>query len=137
MRQRKTIGMKQKRLAVLCAVAFGATGFGVVDTASAQSTGGGNFLERKPGDGFTLITRGGEISLYGMLDVSIDDTTKGLGSVKLDGASPPAGNSGWMPAISSNLSYVGVRGFQGLSDSTRFVYQLETQIDVSNTPGTQ
>jgi len=93
--------MQQKRLAVLCAVAFGATGFGAVGTASAQSSGG-SFLERKPGDGFTLITRCGEISIYGMLDVSIDDTTKGLGGVTLDGASPPVGNTGWMLAISSN-----------------------------------
>jgi predicted porin len=136
MQKRKTIGMKQKQLALLCAAAFGAAGFGVAGTASAQATSGGNFLERKPGDGFTLITRGGEISIYGMLDVSVDDTTKGLGNVKLDGASPPVGNTGWMVAISSNLSYLGVRGFQGVSDSTKFVYQLETQIDVSNTPGT-
>jgi predicted porin len=135
MQTRKPIGMQQKRLAVLCAVAFGATGFGAVGTASAQSSDG-NFLERKPGDGFTLLTRGGEISIYGMLDVSIDYTTKGLGGVTLDGASPPVGNTGWMWAISSNLSRVGVRGFQGLTDSTRFVYQFETQIDVSNTPGT-
>jgi predicted porin len=134
MLKRKPIGMQQKRLAVLCAVAFGATGFGAVGTASAQSSG--NFLERKPGDGFTLLTRGGEITLYGMFDVSLDYTTKGLGGVTLDGASPPVGNTGWMFAISSNLSYVGVRGFQGLGSSTNFVYQFETQIDISSTPGT-
>src|SRR5258708_38065179 len=49
----------------------------------------------------------------------------------------PAGNGGWMPDISSNLSYLGVRGFQNAGgDSFRFVYQLETQIDLSVTPGT-
>ncbi len=42
-----------------------------------------------------------------------------------------------MPAISSNISYVGVRGFQSIGDTPmRFVYQLETQIDVSATSGT-
>jgi predicted porin len=133
MRRKEIVGVKKKHLVLLCAAAFG-TVFGAVGTASAQSSS--NFLERKPGDGFTLLTRGGEITLYGMFDVSLDYTTKGLGGVTLDGASPPVGNTGWMLAISSNLSYVGVRGFQSLVNSTNFVYQFETQIDISNTPGT-
>ena len=56
------------------------------------------------------------------------------------------GNFGWMPDISTNLSYLGVRGFQrlGFSQPTglfkaqpvnlsdwRFVYQLEAGFDVS------
>jgi predicted porin len=42
-----------------------------------------------------------------------------------------------MPDISSNISYVGVRGFQSLgSFPATFVYQLETQIDVSAMSGT-
>ena len=46
------------------------------------------------------------------------------------------GNGGWMSAISTNLSYVGVRGFQTPSESSlKFLYQLETQIDVSATSG--
>jgi predicted porin len=49
----------------------------------------------------------------------------------------PIGNGSWMNAISSNLSYVGVRGFQTLGNlPMNFVYQLETQIDVSATSGT-
>jgi predicted porin len=130
-------GMKRRRLALLCAAVFGTVGLGMVSHVSAQAPAGGHeFLERKPGDGITLYTRSGEVSVYGQLDVSLDDTTKGLGSVTLDGASPPVGNTGWMPAISSNLSYIGVRGFQTLKGPTNFVYQLETQIDISNTPGT-
>jgi predicted porin len=108
--------------------------------ARAAAPGGHEFLERKPGDGFTLFTRGGELTLYGVVDLSLDDATKGLGGVKLDGTPPPSspvGNLGWMPDISSNLSYFGVKGFQTLGDSpTNFVYQFETQVDVSNTPGT-
>ena len=65
----------------------------------------------------------------------------------------PSGNFGWMPNISTNLSYVGVRGFQRLSGwpvttdlpvkaepvvetSTdwRFVYQLEAGFDVCAFP---
>lgn len=107
--------------------------------ASAQQVS--QFLQRKPdglpGTGVTLLTHGGEITFYGNLDVSIDDTTKGLGNaIGLDGTRP-AGRTGWLPAISSNLSYLGVRGMQSLGTiPLRFVYQLETQIDISATSGT-
>ncbi len=95
------------------------------------------FLERKPGDGVTFFTRGGELSLYGNLDLSLDYTTKGIGDMTVDGV-PPVGNMGWMWAISSNLSYIGVRGFQTIGSNfpANFVYQLETQIDVSAASGT-
>jgi predicted porin len=95
------------------------------------------FLERKEGDGITFYTRGGEVSVYGNLDLSLDSTTKGISGMTGNGGDSPAGNGGWMGAISSNLSYVGVRGFQRLGDMPmNFVYQLETQIDVSATSGT-
>jgi predicted porin len=104
--------------------------------AIAAQTGGHEFLERKPGDGVTFYTRGGEVSVYGHLDVSLDTSTKGIGGLKDDAGNSPPGNLGWMPSISSNLSYVGVRGFQKLPNvDTHFVYQLETQLDISVTPG--
>jgi predicted porin len=104
----------------------------------ATTIQGHEFLERKPGDSFSLYTRGGELTIYGNLDVSVNTATNGLGGVDIPpGVSGPVGNTGWMPSISSNISYVGVRGFQSIGDmTTHFVYQLETQIDVSNTPGT-
>jgi predicted porin len=108
-------------------------------TPAQAAPGGHEFLERKPGDGVTFFTRGGEISIYGNLDVSLDTATKGIkGKVGSGGPTDiPAGNGGWMPDISSNLSYIGVRGFQTLgSNPFNFVYQLETQIDISVTPGT-
>jgi predicted porin len=40
-----------------------------------------------------------------------------------------------MTALSSNLSYVGVRGFQKLIDDLRLVYQFETQIDITASSG--
>jgi predicted porin/outer membrane murein-binding lipoprotein Lpp len=96
------------------------------------------FLERKPVDGVTFFTRGGELSIYGNFDISLDTSTKGIGG--MTAANPPTspvGNTGWMPDISTNLSYVGVRGFQSLgSFPAHFVYQLETQIDVSAASGT-
>jgi len=98
------------------------------------------FLERKPGDTLTFFTRGGEINLYGNLDLSLDLSTKGISRLNAPGTGvyTPIGNGGWLPAISSNLSYVGVRGFQTLGQSTpfQFVYQLETEIQVSATSGT-
>ena len=105
--------------------------------APAVAAGTHEFLERKQGDGVTFFTRGGELTLYGNLDLSVDYTTKGIGGMTVDGV-PPVGRTGWMGAISSNISYVGVRGFQTLGDSfpAHFVYQLETQIDVSASSGT-
>jgi len=96
------------------------------------------FLERKPGDTFTLYTPGGEAQIYGNLDVSFDVTTKGIENFQNPDGSKPVGRNGWMPAISTNLSYIGIRGFQDLGDVLpfNFVYQLETQIDIAATSGT-
>jgi predicted porin len=106
-------------------------------SATPTASGSHEYIERKSGDGTTFLTRGGEVSIYGNLDISLDTTTKGIGDkIANDGGSPP-GNGGWMPAVSTNLSYVGVRGSQSLGDyPANFVYQLETQIDVSATSGT-
>jgi Gram-negative porin len=74
--------------------------------------------------------------LYGNLDVSLDDSTKGIaGMVANDGTSTPVGNSGWMPAVSTNISYVGARGGHAIA-GIEAVFQLETQVDVSATAGT-
>jgi predicted porin len=105
--------------------------------ATTASTGGHEFLERKAGDGITFFTRGGEVSLYGTLDVSLDYATKGIKGMVGPNGDSPAGNGGWMPDISTNISYFGVRGFQSVGTmSTNFVYQLEAQVDLSVTPGT-
>jgi predicted porin len=131
----------------------------VVRTASAPATGiptppmvlaepeidakGHGFLEHKKGNPLTFYTPGGEITAYGNIDVSADDTTKAFGGnvntnpAFTGGSEPfPTGNFGWMPAISSNSSYLGVRGFQVLPNfPANFVYQLEVGFDVSATPG--
>lgn len=95
------------------------------------------FLERKPGKDLTFYTPGGEITAYGNFDVSFDVATKNAksGPVAPDGTTP-VGNFGWMPDISTNLSYLGVRGFQRLpAENFNFVYQFEAGIDISTTPG--
>src|SRR5215471_2695192 len=90
-----------------------------------------------PGKTASFCTPGGQFTLYGNMDVSFDYTSKNVGHLEnLSQNDGPIGNFGWMPAISTNLSYFGVRGFQHLSDpSINFVYQLEAGFDISATPG--
>jgi hypothetical protein len=96
---------------------------------------GRRFLERKPGNPLTFYTPGGEITGYGNLDISFDDTSKDVKSLDLNGATPPVGNFGWMPAISTNLSYLGVRGFQRIPDVPfNFVYQAESKSALTSRP---
>jgi predicted porin len=109
-------------------------------TAPEIDVNGHGFLEHKKGNPLTFYTPGGEITGYGNIDLSVDDTTKMLGNMNTTfagGSEPfPTGNFGWMPAISSNSSYLGVRGFQYLPNfPANFVYQLEVGFDVSSTPG--
>jgi hypothetical protein len=113
-------------------------------TAPEIDANGHGFLEHKKGNPLTFYTPGGEITGYGNIDLSVDDTTKALGgnvnnAGLLNGSEPlPVGNFGWLPAISSNSSYLGVRGFQRLDNFPfNFVYQLEVGFDVSSTPGTK
>jgi len=97
------------------------------------------FLERKPGKDLTFYTPGGEITAYGQLDVSIDALTKDAkGTPVAPDGSTPVGNFGWLADISTNISYLGVRGFQRIpGQHFNFVYQFEAGIDISTTPGTR
>jgi hypothetical protein len=87
------------------------------------------FIQQKPGDVLTFLTPGGgEVTLYGNLDVSFDYTTKGLNSDYGDMGGMPVGRMGWEPAIATNLSYVGFRGTHPLKNDLNFVWQLEAGI---------
>jgi len=104
-------------------------------TAELDANGHG-FLEHKKGTPLTFYTPGGEISGYGNLDVSLEAATKNVGSLPSAGGQHPVGNWGWMPDISTNNSYFGIRGFQRLGDHPfQFVYQLEGGFEISATPG--
>jgi predicted porin len=101
---------------------------------------GHGYLEHKKGNPLAFYTPGGEITAYGNFDISVDATTKSLGNFDTTFAPPstptPAGNFGWLPAISTNASYLGVRGFQRLPNFPfNFVYQVELGFDISATPG--
>jgi predicted porin len=107
-------------------------------TAPEIDANGHGFLEHKKGNPLTFYTPGGEITAYGNIDVSFDDTSKSVTNFDLNGNSPPVGKFGWLPAIASNSSYLGVRGFQRVPNfPANFVYQLEVGFDVSATPGTR
>jgi predicted porin len=99
------------------------------------------WMEKKAVPGLTFYTKTGEITAYGNLDVSVDTATKGLGGMVANGVATvngvgPVGNMGWLEDISTNSSYLGVRGTQitGIKD-VNFIYQLETQIEISAAPG--
>jgi len=95
------------------------------------------FFERKPGDHTTFYVPGGELTTYGNLDLSFDVITKGVGGKIGPDGNPPVGNMGWMPDVSTNLSYIGIRGFQSIKGLPfNFIYQLETQLDIAASSGT-
>src|SRR5689334_16669093 len=108
-----------------------------VDTVAPKSSWTDNLPPRLK----SLLEVLGEIDFYGSLDLSVDYATKGLASSYTlpDGTVvSPRGHMGWQPDISTNLSYFGLRGKRSLGSSKdlSFVYQFETQIDVSATSGT-
>jgi predicted porin len=95
---------------------------------------------------------------YGTLDVSLDDTTKGMngfvayGYDLVDPANPnsgyvrraspkaggagPVGRIGYMPALSTNKAVIGYRGSHKIGDlGTDFIYQIETQPVITSAPG--
>lgn len=107
----------------------------------------GNFLHRERDDSLTFSTlHGGGVTLYGNFDVSIDTTTNGISGAPNNGLggnggygqTGPFGNTGWIPAISTNNTYVGLRGFQPVGDwhDMQFLWQLQTNIALTSLAGT-
>src|SRR5215472_11720458 len=93
---------------------------------------------------------------FGTLDVSIDETTKGMNGMQAyhllnctgptGGApctfdttnpkSPPFGRVGWMSMMSSNGSNIGYRGSHKIGTSdVDFIYQISTSLDMAAAPG--
>jgi predicted porin len=75
------------------------------------------------------------LQFYGHFDLSFDVLTKGIAEGGAGNNPPATGKTGWQPDISSNLSYVGFRGDHDIGNGYKLVFQAETQIDVSATPG--
>jgi predicted porin len=75
------------------------------------------------------------IQFYGHFDLSFDVMNKGIKEGGSGQNPAPIGSVGWQPDISSNLSYLGFRGDHDIGGGTKLVFQAETQMDVSATPG--
>jgi predicted porin/type II secretory pathway pseudopilin PulG len=92
---------------------------------------------------------------YATLDVSFDDTTKGINGLVaypyslVDPTNPnsgfvvaggpkggPVGRVGYLPALSTNKSVIGYRGSTKIGSSdVDFLYQIETQPAITSAPG--
>lgn len=145
--------MKQHRKVLPVAISLAFGGIAYAGLASAQSS---QDLQRQidqlqrqvdnmkkdegnapSGGAKAPVTADTSIQLYGHLDLSLDYATKGIseGQTNPGGTTGAVGKLGWQPAVSSNLSYFGVRGGHDLDEGLRALFQFETQVDVSATPG--
>lgn len=117
--------MNRKWGTTAVALAFGSAGSLFAGSVLAQAAG--------------TVSAPTNIEIYGHLDLSIDDATKGIAghlATPNPGGTPVQGHLGWQPDISSNLSRIGVRGSHDLGEGgLKAVFQIETQVDVSATPG--
>ncbi len=139
-RQQAAQAQAKAQAAKEVANAYGAVTAKAPAAGEQVDEGGHRWLERKPGKPVTVYVPGGEITAYGNLDISFDDTTKNVKGalVRQPEGDSTLGNFGWMPAISTNLSYFGARGFQRVYDLPfNFVWQAEAGFDLSANPGTR
>lgn len=70
----------------------------------------------------------GNVSVYGKADLSFDIISNGTSAAGVAGASK---NN-----VSSNVSKLGFKGAEGLSDGLSAIWQIEQQINMDNTGGT-
>jgi predicted porin len=88
-------------------------------------------ISMKPGSDLIFkIGDKSEVQLYGHVDVSYDEQTTGLSH-----AVGATGKNGYLGDVSSNLSFFGIRGNRDLNDDLKGVFQFETEVFYSATPG--
>jgi predicted porin len=92
---------------------------------------------------FEWSVGGTTMQLYGHADLSYDYLDNGI-TPAIAATNPLLGtfpnivgrsNNGWLGQVSSNLSYFGVRGSHKINDYLTGVFQFETEISYSATPG--
>src|SRR5258708_8291800 len=105
---------RRKMLAASATAVVVAAAFGAASPAVAQNT---------------------SVQFYGHLDLSVDSATKGIKEGGAGQNPAPVGKVGWQADVSSSLSYFGFRGDHDIGGGNKMVFQVETQIDVSATPG--
>ena len=91
-------------------------------------------ISMKPGNDQTFQVGGGEVTIYGHADVSLDDQTNGMTGFIHNGQKV-TGKNGWVPDVSSNLSFFGVRGQRHIDKDLKAVFQFETEVAYAATPG--
>jgi predicted porin len=97
--------------------------------------------EKKAPDKFEFSFSGTKVQIYGHSDVSYDYVDNGISSAMeatnpfLGPAAVARANNGWLGQVSSNLSYFGVRGSHKINDYLTGVFQFETEVMMSDTPG--
>ena len=108
--------------------------------ANPNVAGNTNFMAREKDDSLSFVMpKGGGITLYGNLDVSADAVNNGISNAPNNGTtSGPYGNGGTLSALSTNNTYIGLRGYQPVSDwhDTQFLWQLQTNISLTAQSGT-
>ncbi len=95
-------------------------------------------IQRIPGDELKFSVGGGEVQLYGHADVSFDYVDNGITAQREAGPEGPLCtfcNNGWLAQVSSNLSYFGFRGERKVTPWLTGIFQVETEIPYSATPG--
>jgi predicted porin len=97
--------------------------------------------EKKPSNNLEWTVGGTRVQIYGHSDVSYDYVDNGI-TAAMEATNPllgPTGafrgNNGWLGQVSSNLSYFGVRGSHKINDYLTGVFQFETEVMMSDTPG--
>lgn len=98
--------------------------------AAPAPAGGAEFVRLKPDAGLTFAIGQSEVQLYGHADLSVDEMSNGL-----DGRTGAVGKMGWLSQVSSNLSYFGVRGNRPIGGGLKALFQFETEVAYSSTPG--
>jgi predicted porin len=97
--------------------------------------------EKKPSNNLEWTVGGTKVQIYGHSDVSYDYVDNGI-TAAMEATNPLLGstgafrgNNGWLGQVSSNLSYFGVRGSHKINDYLTGVFQFETEVMMSDTPG--
>jgi predicted porin len=100
--------------------------------------------EKAPPSNLLEWTAGGtKVQMYGHADLSYDYVDNGITAAMEAGVvpgfnppnSPLRANNGWLGQVSSNLSYFGIRGSHKINDYLTGVFQFETEVSYSATPG--
>lgn len=104
-----------------------------------------NFMQRIRDDSLTFkMPGGGGLTLYGNLGVSADISNNGISSAPNNGTGTNGGlgagpfSNSYMNALSTNSTYVGLRGYQPIAawGKNQFLWQLQTNMALTSLSGT-